>query len=373
MLTIFTVAGFLPMFLISPYGGVWADRYNRKYLINIADGAIALASLIVALLIMAGLSHYGILLACAAVRSFGQGVQTPAIGAFIPQIVPREHLTKINGIQGSVNSLCYMTAPMISGVFMTFAPLQIMFFIDVVSAAIGISILVFFVKAPEKERTKEEARSLPGSAEDKNKKATYFNDLREGLKYIKGRGYILRMLVISLVFMIFSAPAWFLTPLQVTRNFGNDVWRLTAMELGYSAGLLAGGILIAAWGGFGNRVFTMAFACFLFGIETVGIGLAPNFWLYIGIIVIAGITMPLYNTQAMVLLQSTVDKEFMGRVLSVFGMVSSTMTPLGMLIFGPVADMININIIFVVTGIVIALLSVPFVSSKTMRKAGRKT
>jgi DHA3 family macrolide efflux protein-like MFS transporter len=104
MMTLFTVAGFLPMFFISPFGGVWADRFNRKYIINIADGSIALASLIVAVLTISGFDSAGLLLACAAVRSFGQGVQTPAISAFIPQIVPREQLTRINGLQGSIQS-----------------------------------------------------------------------------------------------------------------------------------------------------------------------------------------------------------------------------------------------------------------------------
>jgi DHA3 family macrolide efflux protein-like MFS transporter len=83
---------------ISPFGGVWADRFNRKYIINIADGSIAFASLIVAvlircegsiprplgqeqhtplaagLLIMSGFDHMGILLICAVIRSLGQGL-----------------------------------------------------------------------------------------------------------------------------------------------------------------------------------------------------------------------------------------------------------------------------------------------------------
>ena len=115
MMTLFTVAGFLPMFLISPFAGVFVDRFNRKYLINMADGAIALASLLVAVLLVIGFDHVGILLACAIVRSFGQGVQTPAVGAVLPQIVPAEHLTKASGIQGSIHSFVMLSAPMMSG------------------------------------------------------------------------------------------------------------------------------------------------------------------------------------------------------------------------------------------------------------------
>ena len=153
MITLFTIAGFLPMFLISPFGGVFADRFNRKYLINMADGAIAFASLIVAILLVIGFDHIGILLACAIVRSFGQGVQSPAIGAVIPQIVPEEHLTRVNGIQNSIQSFITLSAPMISGLFMTFTSIETLFFFDVITAVIGISILFFFVKIPVKKET----------------------------------------------------------------------------------------------------------------------------------------------------------------------------------------------------------------------------
>jgi DHA3 family macrolide efflux protein-like MFS transporter len=161
LMAIFTVAGFLPRFFISPFAGVWADRFNRKYLINISDGAIAFASLIVAILFLFRFDHVGILLFCAVIRSFGQGVQNPAVGAFLPQIVPKEHLTRINGLQGSIDSFITLAAPAVSGVLMTLAPLEILFFLDVVTAAIGISILYFLVKAPVLKKI----RAGPGTNE----------------------------------------------------------------------------------------------------------------------------------------------------------------------------------------------------------------
>jgi DHA3 family macrolide efflux protein-like MFS transporter len=363
MMTLFTIFGFLPMFFISPFGGVWADRFNRKHIINIADGSIAFASLIVAVLIMSGIDHVGILLACAVVRSFGQGVQTPAVGAFIPQIVPQEHLTRINGIQSSIQSFINLTAPMISGALMSFAPLEILFFLDVLTAAIGIGIVVFFVKAPRTEKS-------PGKT-GKQKGTGYLHDLREGLGYIKNHGYVLRMIVLTAVFLFFFAPSALLTPLQVTRNFGDDVWRLTAIEMTFSVGMMLGGILIGTWGGFKNRTYTMSLSCALCGMLAVGLGLAPNFWLYLVIMATMGLSFPLWNAPFMVILQTTVETAFMGRVFSVFSMVSSTMMPLGMLVFGPLADTVSINILLVGTGIVVTLLAVPLIISKTLREAGR--
>lgn len=357
MMTIFTIAGFIPLFLISPFGGVWADRFNRKYIINIADGAIALASLIVAVFLFFGFDNFGILLVCAVVRSFGQGVQSPAVGAFIPEIVPEEHLTRINGIQSSIFSCVTLTSPMISGALMTFAPLELMFLLDVVTAAIGIGILFFFVKAPSNVK-KEQA------------KLSYFHDLKEGLTYIKNHGYILRLCVFMALFMILSAPSALLTPLQVTRKFGAEVWHLTAIEMTFSIGMLLGGLLIGVWGGFKNRIYTMTFAFLFYGLGVIFLGLVANFWIYLAIFALIGITMPLFNMPATVLIQTTVESGYMGRVFSVIGMISSVMMPVSMLVFGPIADKVSIDIILIGTGIVLMLLAIPFVANKTLREIG---
>jgi DHA3 family macrolide efflux protein-like MFS transporter len=73
----------------------------------------------------------------------------------------------------------------------------------------------------------------------------------------------------------------------------------------------------------------------------------------------------------MVLLQSNVEPEFMGRVLSVFTMITSSMMPLAMLLFGPVADVVNIDTILIVTGGAIMTLSVFIITSRTLRRVGR--
>jgi DHA3 family macrolide efflux protein-like MFS transporter len=335
------------MFFISPFGGVWADRFNRKYIINIADGAIALVSLGVAVFLFSGFDHTGLLLACAVVRSLGQGVQNPAVGAFIPQIVPQEHLTKVNGIQGSIQSVSMLAAPMASGALMTFAPLESLFMVDVVTAGIGISVLFFLVKLPPAAQTPE------GAAEHRG--ISYFHDLKEGLRYVRKHAFILRLIVLSVVFFIAVSPTAFLTTLQVTRDFGAEVWRLTAIEMAFLSGMIAGGLLAGAWGGFKNRVYTMALATALCGVESIGLGLAPSFWLYLAVMGAMGLTMPFYNTPSMVLLQTKVEPAYMGRVFAVFNMVSSIMMPAGMLIFGPLADMVTIDSLLIVTGAVIML------------------
>jgi DHA3 family macrolide efflux protein-like MFS transporter len=252
---------------------------------------------------------------------------------------------------------------MLSGALMTFASLEIIFFLDVITAAIAIVIVFFFVKVPANEKNKTETPRQKG--------ISYFHDLKEGMKYIKKNEYVLRMIVISALFTFLIAPAAFLTPLQVARNYGDEVWRLSAIEIIFSAGMMLGGIWIGFWGGFKNRIYTMALSTALSGILTTVLGITSIFWFYLFIMLLLGITIPFWNAPSMVLLQTSIEPTFMGRVLSVFTMIASTMMPLGMIVFGPVSDVVSIDLLLIGTGILITLLGIPLVTSKVLLNAGR--
>jgi DHA3 family macrolide efflux protein-like MFS transporter len=356
MMTLFAVIGLLPMCAIAPFAGVWADRFDRKRIINVADASVALFSLITAILLTLGIDGYAMLFVCAFVRAIGTGVQTPTVSAFIPLIVPREHLTRVNGIQSSIQSLVALATPVFAATLMAAAPLQTLFLVDVATAAVGISIVIFFVKIPRQEQ----AVSQP---EQQN--AGYLSEFREGLRYVREHGYLLRLITVSAAFMFLAAPAGLLTPLQAARKFGGEVWRLSAIEVAFSSGMMAGGILIGTWGGLKKRVHTMALSCALCGLLDIALGLAPSFWLYLAVMAMIGIAIPLYNAPSMALIQSTVAPAFMGRVLSVFTMATGAMMPVGMLLFGPLADIIHIDTLLIVTGALTTLLCVFFFRLKT--------
>lgn len=144
MMTLFIICGFIPTFLLSPFAGVWADRFNRKYLIMIADAMIAFVTLILAITFLLGYDEIWLLFAIAAVRALGAGVQSPAVGAILPQIVPEDKLTKVNGINGTLQALMMFVAPIVSASLLSLATIEVIFFIDVITAAIAIFTLSFF-------------------------------------------------------------------------------------------------------------------------------------------------------------------------------------------------------------------------------------
>lgn len=358
-MTLFTCAGLLPMVIISPFAGVWADRYSRKYLINISDGAIAVVTLILAIAFITWGENIPLMLVIVVIRGFGQGIQSPAVSSLIPQIVPQEHLTRFNGIQSAVQSLTMFAAPMLAGVLLTFMPIEYIFFIDVVTAIIGISVVLFFVHVPKLERTQA-----------KNGIGAYFSEIKEGLRYIGGMAWLKIMLGYTAFFCICMTPASTLTPLQVARSFGGDVWRLTAIEILFSLGMILGGVTISVWGGFRNKVHTAAMACFAFGITTFLFGVVSNFWVYLGIMLLCGMSVPLFNTPVMTVMQTKIEPHIMGRVFSILMMINSLAIPLGMLLFGPLGDVVKIEYLLIVTGVLLFASTFLLCASKTLKEAG---
>jgi DHA3 family macrolide efflux protein-like MFS transporter len=360
VMMVFTVASMLPMFFLSPFGGVWADRYNRRNIINTADAFIALVSLVIALLFTFGAENIWLLLACVIARSAGQGVQTPAVSALIPQLVPEEHLVRVNGIFQSIMSVSMIGSPALGGVLLSIAPLQTVLYIDVVTAAIGISILAFLVKVPRRE--------APADREPGDLRPAYFREMRDGLVYIRDRALVWHLFIFATFFFILLTPSAILTPLQVVRDFGEDVWRLTAIEIAFSVGMMVGGIVIGVWGGFSSKIATTLFGAVMFGVVSIGLGLITDFRIYLAAMFLMGFSVPVTNTPFMAIIQAKADDEYMGRVFGVLTMLSSIAMPIAMLVFGPLGDVVTIDLLLIVSGGIMLAICPFLAADKAIRE-----
>ena len=78
--------------------------------------------------------------------------------------------------------------------------------------------------------------------------------MRAGLAYVAKHGYLKAFLSFNAVFFTFMGPLEFLTPLQIARTYGEEVWRLSAIEVSFSLGMLVGSVVMASWGGFSDRL-----------------------------------------------------------------------------------------------------------------------
>ncbi len=357
MLTLYIICSHLPTFFISPFGGVWADRFNRKYQAAIADSSIAIATLVLAVVFLLGYREIWLLLVISVVRALGSGVQSPCISAILPQLVPEDKLTRVNGIKTSLQSFMLLVSPALAGVLYGVAPLEYIFFIDVITAAIAVPILLSI--------------HLPAQTKKETQAKGYFGDLRLGLQYIRSHHFVRTFIVFFAVFQILVVPVALLTPLQVTRSFGTDKWLLPAMEIAFSGGMVLGGLGISAWGGFKNRAYSMIVAGLVLGLLTAALGFVPLFSVYLGIMVLMGLLIPLFNVPATVLLQEKVEADYMGRVFSVLDMIGSLTLTVGMLLFGLMSDAVRIEWLLVITGILMAAEALLLRRSRAVMEAGK--
>jgi len=348
-----TLCGFIPQILVTLFAGVWADRYSKKMLIILSDSAIAIATSIIAILFILGMDYLWLLYIALIIRSFGAGVQAPTATAFIPELVPKEKLMRVNGISTTIQSIMLVFSPAAAGVLLSMFSLGPIMFVDLITAIIGLSFIAF-VKHQHKRKDNGEEK--------------VFNEIKEGIIYTKGNILIRKLIKYSIIFNILITPLAVLTPLFVTRVFGAEAWRLSVGEISFFVGSIVGGVLIATWGGYKRRVKTISLGCILCGLFSIGLGLAPNFAIYLIISGILGITLPIFNTPALTLMQENIEPEMYGRTFSLMQLIGGAVMPLAMIVFGPLADIVSIKYIFIVGGILFAYVGYILSKDKVVNK-----
>lgn len=341
----FTVASYLPQFLISFIGGVWADRYHRKTLIIGADMVIAFATFIMVQAIPYISSEpalLGGLLVMSVVRSLGAGIQTPAVNAVIPQFVPAEQLMRYNGINAAMQSAVNFAAPAAAGVVFAVSTLRAMLMIDIVTAILG-TILLFCLVLPKQDTSFEKRGVL--------------SDMKTGVRYAFSDRVIGKLLIIYGLFTFFCVPAGYLAGLLVRRVFGDTYWYLTAVEVVGFAGMMAGGAAMSTWGGFRRREKTLAAGLLAFGSFAISMGFSKNFLLYLGLMAFYGAALTMVQAAITTMLQERTDTFMQGRVFGLQGTMYAGFLPVGMAVFGPLADIFPLQWIMIGSGIALIFIA----------------
>ena len=350
MLALATAFGFLPQAFASVFGGVWADRYNRKFLLIGADATIAATTLVLAVMLWQGLSGLWPVYLTLAIRSLGAGIQMPAVGALLPQIVPADRLMRVNGINMSIQSAMTILAPAVAAALFAWLGLQAVLMVDVGTAAIGIGLVALIPVATI-------VRS--------DRAAGYLDDMRAGFAYVRHHAVILRVLLYFALVFFLMAPPGYLSPLMVVRTFGEEVWKLTVNELAFGVGMMLGGALISAWGGWRDRMRMLLASSYAFGLLSIALGLSGSvlgwsgvFALYLAFMLLLGGAVALFSTTAMTLFQEQVEPAMQGRVFGVQGIILALAMPIGMLVFGPLADVVSVEWITIGAGFLTIIVTV---------------
>ena len=342
----FTVCSYLPQFLISFFAGVWADRYSHKKLIVLADAVITLATLIM-FFVMPAISSDSVLLSAllvmSMIRSLGAGLQTPAVNAVIPRLVPEEHLMRYNGINATMQSVVQFAAPAVAGAVLSMGTFRSTLLIDIATALLGIGLLSC-VLLPRTEASSEHV--------------SVFSEIKAGIRYSFADKLIGKILVVYGLFILLSVPAGFMAALLVSRMYGDVYWYLTAVELVGFAGMTLGGVLMGVWGGFKSRVKTFAVGLLILSIMTIGMSVSPYFILYLVMMFVYSIALTMIQTATTTIIQEKAESSMQGRVFGLMGAMYSGFLPVGMAVFGPLADVLPLQWVIVGSGIALIFVTV---------------
>lgn len=340
-----SIVGLVPQVVLGPFVGPLVDRWNRKWTMIVADAVVALSTLVLAYLFWTGNVEIWHIFVTLFIRALGGGFHYPAMTASTSLMVPPEHLTRIQGLNQILNGGMSIAAAPLGALLLSLLPMQGILSIDIITAIVAIAtILIVDVPQPQRERG-----DSSGAAQ-----SSYFDDLRAGFSYmINWRGLLLLSGMAMLVNMVLSPMNSFM-PLLVTDHFDGTAWHLGLVEASFGVGVLLGGLLLGVWGGFKKRTYTSLIGLVGIGISVLLVGLAPASLFSLAVIgmLVGGIMSSLCNGPIMAIFQANVDPSMQGRVFTLIGSAVTAMMPLGLIIAGPLADLIGVRTLFVIGGLI---------------------
>jgi len=339
-----TLVAVLPSVFLSPFTGALVDRWNRRLVMMVADGLIALATVGLAAIFLMGVERVWMIYAVMFIRSAGGGFHWAAMQASTSLMVPDEHLSRVAGLNQSLRGGVNIIGPPLGALLLALVPLQGVLAIDVGTAVLAILPLLF-IDVPQPEDGSGESGPVP--------EVSIVQDVRQGFRYVRGWPGLFVVLVMASVINLLLTPATSLMPLLVTDHFGGEALELGWLESAWGGGVVVGGLILSAWGGFRRRILTSMMGLIGIGLGFLLVGLVPSsaFLLAVGGMFLAGAMNPITNGPLFSIIQTSVDPGMQGRVFALVQSMAAAATPLGMLIAGPVADAWGVRLWYVVGGL----------------------
>ena len=342
-----SMVGVLPAVILSPFIGALVDRWNRRRIMIVADTIISLLTAVLALLFLFGVIKIWHIYTLLLLRSVAGRFHGPAMIVSTSLMVPKEQLTRIQGLNQTLNGGLNIISAPLGALLIEIMPTQGILAIDFVTAVIAI-VPLFFIAIPQPER----------DPEDTARKTSVLQDMKVGLQYILGwKGLLILSLMATLLNFLFS-PAISLIPLLVKDHFSGDATLLGWMSSAFGIGVVVGGVILGVWGGFKRKILTSISALIGIGIGTLALGLVPGTMLYLALVAyfVVGVMIPITNGATGAIMQSTVDPAMQGRVFTFVNSVALGMSPVGLAIAGPVSDWLGIQIWFIIAGVACSVM-----------------
>ncbi|KAB2354894.1 MFS transporter [Actinomadura montaniterrae] len=341
---------FLPLLLFGLWGGVIADRYPKRRVLMLTQVSMGALALVLGVLTVTGQAqvwHVYLL-------AFGLGLATvvdnPTRQSFVVEMVGKRDLPNAIALNSATFNGARLLGPAVAGVLIAVIGTGPVFLVN--AASFGAVLLGLYAMRESELHDSGTVKRAKGQ-------------LREGLRYVRGR----RDLVLVLVMVGFVAT--FGMNFQMTTALvAKEVFHSGASSFGLASSMLAlgalTGALLAARRSTRPRLRLMLLAAVVFGVMETAAGLAPTYWSFLVLLVPAGIALMTFTTSANATMQLGVQPEMRGRVMGLYMFVFMGTNPLGAPTvgwmaehFGPRLSIVLGGLISMATAIVVAALAAP--------------
>ncbi len=350
----------LMMTICMPLAGVFADRFNRKSLIITADSLQALTTFALILFFQFGITNLWIVYIFISLRSVFQAFHIPTVNAIIPTMVPRDKLSRINGINFLFTGVVQLLAPFLGAILLVFISFYMILWTDIITFFIALIPLLMITIPSVKEINHNDEIA---------EKSSFIKDFRLGLKTLKLVPGLVIMVILSMLLNFLIQPMNALMPLFILDVHGGVAGHLALAEMVFTGGMIIGALFTSIKKNWDNKIRVIFISILLALIGYMIFALAPigNYYI-IGIGgAILGFNLPIINSLYQTFLQTSVPSDKLGRVTSIDNALSSAISPIGSLAAGPLALILGIPTLFFYCGFLGVLVTLGFWSFTGIR------
>jgi len=324
LLGLVSFLGLIPVFVLSPFAGVLADRLNRLHLLIATQALAMLQALVLAILVITGHVRIGHLMVLAAFLGLINAFDTPIRQAFTAELVEKkEDLGNAIALNSAMFNGARMVGPTLAGLLIALFGEGFCFLLNGLSYLAVLAALLR-MRIPSTGKKVHKEKLLKG--------------LQEGFFYSFGFAPIKAVLILLMAVSIMGMPYLVLMPV-----FAKDILHGGSRALGFlmgaaGAGALCGAVYLAQRKTVAGleRVIPMMVGIFSLGL--IGFALSRHLWLSLMLLFIVGFGLMVQMASSNTILQTIVDDDKRGRVMSFYVMGVMGTTPIGSLLAGAAAD-----------------------------------
>ena len=326
----------VPMLLLSPFGGVIADRAPRRLVLQVGQSFGFVIALTIGVLLFADLLEFWHLVAGAVAQGLMMALVMPSRQAFLPEVVGMRRLMNAIPLQTAAMNTTQILAPALGGFMIDWTgPESVYVFM---AGMYAMSVLMLFRVQTLTPEELEESRAGTAAAGRRAGMGRYANaggrgqrggtlhDLVEGLRYLMHDRTVLSILSFAFIGSILAMPIRMLLPGYVGAVFGDSGSILGLLQMGMGIGALAGSLGLATLRMERNRGLLLAGSTVLMGVSMIAFSLASVAWVAWIILWAVGIGSSGRQAVSQVLVQEYVEDSYRGRVMSIYMMQFSLMS-----------------------------------------------